>query len=98
MLEYVSDDETENCIGIRVGEGWLCGRIGFEGGGRNLWGDRTAVMAQLELCYEYGSTQVVRTDDSWEVASGPTRLAEIYHREKYDATMELPGWLSVRHS
>ena len=92
VLEYLSPDKVENCIGIRVGEGWFCGRIGFEGGGRNLWGDRTAVMAQLELAYEDGSIQVVNTDESWEVASGPTSLAEIYNGEKYDATMELSGW------
>jgi alpha-L-rhamnosidase len=96
VLEHLSPGEIEHCIGIRVAEGWFCGRIGFDGGGRNLWGDRTAVMAQLELCYDDGSTQVVCTDDSWEVAPGPTRLAEIYHGEKYDATMEVPGWSSVR--
>ncbi|KUJ13501.1 bacterial alpha-L-rhamnosidase domain-containing protein [Mollisia scopiformis] len=95
VLEYLSHGETEDCIGIRVGEGWFCGRIGFEGGGRNLCGDRTAVMAQLELLYEDGVTQILCTDDSWEVASCPTRLAEIYHGEKYDATMEVPGWSSV---
>ncbi|KAN0098892.1 glycoside hydrolase family 78 protein [Hyaloscypha variabilis] len=98
VLEYLSPENVENCIGIRVGEGWFCGRIGFEGGGRNLWGDRTAVMAQLELAYEDGSIQVVNTDDSWEVASGPTRLAEIYNGEKYDATMELSGWSVARAS
>ncbi len=95
VLEYLSPAKAENCIGIRVAEGWFCGRIGFEGGGRNLWGDRTAVMAQLELVYDDGSSQVVKTDDSWEVASGPTRLAEIYHGEKYDATLEVPGWSVV---
>jgi alpha-L-rhamnosidase len=97
VLEYLSRDKAENCVGVRVAEGWFCGRIGFEGGGRNIWGDRTAVMAQLELTYEDGSTQVVSTDDSWEVASGPTRFAEIYNGEKYDGTMEISGW-SVGHS
>jgi alpha-L-rhamnosidase len=98
VMEYLSRDKVENCIGIRVAEGWFCGRIGWEGGTRNLWGDRTAAMAQLELVYENDSTQVVNTDDSWEVASGPTRLAEIYHGEKYDATMEIPGWSAVHSS
>jgi alpha-L-rhamnosidase len=96
VLDYLSPEKVENCIGIRVGEGWFCGRIGFEGGGRNLWGDRTAVMAQLELTYEDGSTQVINTDDSWDVAAGPTRLGEIYNGEKYDGTVELLGWSVTR--
>ncbi|KAL0939907.1 alpha-l-rhamnosidase [Colletotrichum truncatum] len=96
-LQYQTYDITEyitssNCIGIRVAEGWFNGRIGFEGGRRNIWGTRTALMAQLEIKYEDGTLKTVVTDGTWKVCRGPTKLAEIYDGEKYDATAEINGW------
>jgi alpha-L-rhamnosidase len=98
VLELLSPDKTENAIGIRLTEGWFCGRIGFEGGRRNIWGDRTALLAQLEITYQDGSTDMICSDESWEVAPGPIRLAEIYHGEKYDTSFEMPDWSTPRSS
>ncbi|KAK4096664.1 glycoside hydrolase family 78 protein [Parathielavia hyrcaniae] len=98
-LQYQTYDVTgalqstgANCLGVRIAEGWFCGRIGFEGGHRNIWGPHPALMAQLEITYSDGSVQGVCTDASWSVTSGPIRLAEIYDGEKYDATLEVPSW------
>ncbi|TVY62676.1 putative beta-glucosidase O [Fusarium oxysporum f. sp. cubense] len=84
----------DNCIGVRVAEGWFSGRIGFRGGHRHIWGTNTTLIAQLEVTYDDGSVTVVPTDDSWKVIEGPIRLAEIYDGEKYDATLEVPFWSS----
>ncbi len=86
---------TNNCLGVRVAEGWFCGRIGFEGGHRNIWGPHPALMAQLEITYSDGRVQTICTDASWTVTRGPIRLAEIYDGEKYDATLEVPFWSSA---
>ncbi|KAB8251145.1 bacterial alpha-L-rhamnosidase domain protein [Aspergillus flavus] len=99
-LQYQTYDVTSmlsadtNCIGVRVAEGWFCGRIGFEGGHRNIWGPHTALMAQLEVTYIDGSVDTISSDRSWVVTTGPIRLAEIYDGEKYDATREIPCWSS----
>ncbi|KAH7030574.1 bacterial alpha-L-rhamnosidase-domain-containing protein [Microdochium trichocladiopsis] len=81
-----------NCLAVRVAEGWFSGRIGFEGGRRNIWGPHTALLAQLEMIFEDGTVEAVGTDMSWIVTRGPIRLAEIYDGEKYDARLEVPGW------
>ncbi|KAH6950309.1 bacterial alpha-L-rhamnosidase-domain-containing protein [Ilyonectria sp. MPI-CAGE-AT-0026] len=100
-LQYQTYDVTSllangsNCIGIRVAEGWFSGRIGFEGGHRNIWGPHTALLAQLEITLSDGQESVVVTDGSWKVMRGPIRLAEIYDGEKYDATLEVPHWSSI---
>ena len=100
-LQYQTYDVTSslsqgaNCLGVRVAEGWFCGRIGFEGGHRNIWGPHPALMAQLEVTYSDGRVERTCTDASWSVAKGPIRLAEIYDGEKYDATLEVPVWSSV---
>ncbi|KAH8598751.1 bacterial alpha-L-rhamnosidase domain protein [Bisporella sp. PMI_857] len=82
----------KNCLGVRVAEGWYCGRIGFAGGHRNIWGPHTALMAQLEIIYVNGHIETISSDGSWTVTKGPIRLAEIYDGEKYDATQEIPYW------
>lgn len=99
-IQYQTYDVTpllvhgDNCIGVRLAEGWFSGRLGFEGGHRNIWGPHTALFAQLEVTYDDGQEFIVVTDDSWKVIRGPIRLAEIYDGEKYDATLEVPGWSS----
>lgn len=85
---------TLNCIGVRVAEGWFCGRLGWEGGHRNIWGPHPALMAQLEITYVDGSAENIISGSSWKVARGPIRLAELYDGEKYDATLEIAKWSS----
>ncbi|KAF9880833.1 bacterial alpha-l-rhamnosidase domain protein [Colletotrichum karsti] len=94
VKDLLNGDNPDNCIGVRVAEGWFSGRIGFEGGHRNIWGTHTSLIAQLELVYSDGRKQVVGSDSSWSVTKGPIRLAEIYDGEKYDATLEIPDWSS----
>ncbi|KAH6984027.1 bacterial alpha-L-rhamnosidase-domain-containing protein [Ilyonectria destructans] len=97
-LQYQAYDVTsmladgDNCIGVRVAEGWFSGRIGFEGGHRNIWGPHTALLAQLEVTYADGQVAKITTDGSWKVTRGPIRMAEIYDGEKYDATQEVAFW------
>ena len=38
----------ENGFSSYVGSGWYSGRLGWRGGYRNIYGDRNALMAQLE--------------------------------------------------
>ncbi|KAH6700319.1 bacterial alpha-L-rhamnosidase domain-containing protein [Verticillium dahliae] len=98
QLIYQTHDVTDllssrdNCLGVRVAEGWFKGRIGFEGGRRNIWGPRTAVLAQLEIIFDDGSTRTITTDDTWTVNKGPIQRSEIYDGELYDATAKVPGW------
>jgi alpha-L-rhamnosidase len=66
--------------------------FGMGGGRRNIWEERTTLMAQLEIEYADGSKDVVSSDDTWEAAKGPIRRDEIYDGEKYDCQYEIPGW------
>jgi alpha-L-rhamnosidase len=97
-LQYQTHDVTKllregkNCIGVRVAEGWFNGRIGFEGGKRNIWGDRNTLIAQLEITQDDEKMQQIVSDESWSVTEGPTQRGEIYDGEKYDATKEVDGW------
>src|SRR5437588_10085164 len=97
-LRYQTFDVTDllhegrNAIGAMLGDGWYRGRIGFEGGRRNIYGDRLALLAQLEINYEDGTSAWIVTDETWRAARGPILASDIYDGETYDARMELPGW------
>nr|AAR96046.1 alpha-L-rhamnosidase A [Thermomicrobia bacterium PRI-1686] len=84
--------EGDNCLGAILGDGWYRGRLGFGGGRRNLYGERLALLAQLEVELEDGSRQVVVTDGSWRAHRGPILESGIYDGEVYDARLEMPGW------
>jgi alpha-L-rhamnosidase len=84
--------EGPNAIGAILGDGWYRGRLGFGGGRRNIYGDRTALLAQLELRYADGTTETVASDESWRATRGSILASSIYDGETYDARLERPGW------
>ena len=94
----------DNAIGAIVAEGWYSGYVGFglltgmgtEKTGRAIYGKTPALMAQLEIEYDDGSTQEVGTDATWKVTDeGPFREADLLMGESYDALREMPGWSTV---
>lgn len=84
--------EGENALGAMLGEGWFRGRLGFGGGRSAIYGDRVALLAQLEVEYEGGEIERIVTDESWRAQPGPILANSIYDGETYDARRELPGW------
>jgi alpha-L-rhamnosidase len=97
-LRYQTFDVTSllreggNALGAILGNGWYRGRLGFGGGRRNIYGDRLALLAQLEIRYADGTTEQIVTDESWHAARGPILANDLYDGETYDARLERPGW------
>lgn len=84
-----------NAIGAVLADGWYRGRLGFGGGTDRLYGDRLALLAQLEVRHPDGSVTTVATDDRWTSAAGPIVASGLYDGEHHDARLERPGWSSV---
>ncbi len=80
----------ENVAGAVLGDGWYCGHIEFRG--RQRWGDRPRLLAQLEVTFADGTTQTLTTDESWRTATGPILEADLLQGEHHDARRELTGW------
>ncbi|GAA1033086.1 glycoside hydrolase family 78 protein [Virgisporangium ochraceum] len=99
-LRYYTYDVTallragDNAIGGWLGDGWYRGRLGWRGGFRNLFGTDLSLIAQLEIFYVDGRSEVIATDPSWHAAQGPILYAGNYDGEAYDARRELAGWSS----
>ena len=84
-----------NTIGGWLADGWWRGEYGWNRAGERYGAD-TAMLAQLELHYADGSTDIVGTDDAWEWAYGPILRSSIYDGERHDARIEPSGWQPVR--
>ncbi|WP_231384068.1 alpha-L-rhamnosidase [Cellulomonas sp. URHD0024] len=100
-LRYSTYDVTDllqagpNALGAFLGDGWYRGRLGFDGGNRDIYGDRLALLAQLEVELADGTRQVVATGPSWRAGLGPVLSSGLYEGERYDARLLEPGWSSA---
>ena len=96
-LQYQTYDITdllksgENAVGVILGDGWYRGNIGWEGK-RNFYGERLALLLQIQIRYRDGRQEIIATDQNWKSATGPILMSEIYHGETYDARLEKSGW------
>jgi alpha-L-rhamnosidase len=97
---YVTHDVTSliqdggNCISAELGDGWTRGKLGFMNMYDN-YGKKIHLLAQLEIHYSDGSSDVVVTDKTWKVSSGEIQFADIYDGTTIDYTKRQKGWQLV---
>jgi alpha-L-rhamnosidase len=96
-LQYQTYDITElirqgrNAVGVILGDGWYRGYIGFAGQ-RNFYGQRLALLMQIQIKYRDGRQQIVGTDQNWKASTGPILMSDLYNGETYDARLEKIAW------
>lgn len=96
-LLYAAYDVTshlrpgDNVLAGAVGDGWWRGNLTWEPK-RCVYGDTTALLAQLEIIFEDGSQFVVATDESWRGGAGAIRSADIYDGSTCDLGLEPADW------
>jgi alpha-L-rhamnosidase len=97
QLQYQTYDVTnllrsgDNAIGVLLGDGWYRGNLAW-GSKRNIYGERLALLLQIEVTYKDGRKELITSDQSWKASTGPILMSEIYHGETYDARLEKAGW------
>ncbi|MFE1957878.1 alpha-L-rhamnosidase [Streptomyces sp. NPDC059479] len=79
-----------NALGATVAAGWYAGNIAWFG--PHQYGERPALLAQLEVTYADGSTERVLSGTDWRAATGPVTQADLMAGEEYDARLETDGW------
>lgn len=80
----------DNALGAILGDGWYCGYLGWFG--RQHYGDRPKLLAQLEVRFADGTGAVVATDGSWKWNTGAILESDLYMGESHDARRERSGW------
>ncbi|MFK4067188.1 alpha-L-rhamnosidase [Streptomyces sp. NPDC029674] len=95
-VQYRTYDVTElvtsgaNALGVTLATGWYAGNIAWFG--PHQYGERPALLAQLEVTYTDGTTERVLSGPGWRAALGPVTGADLMSGEEYDARRETPGW------
>lgn len=83
---YAADTmlKKQNKIELTVGNGWYKGIFGFTCT-PNHYGDRVAALVEIHVTYSDGTTEIIKTDESWKVTTGSIRYSEIYMGETIDS-------------
>src|SRR5215218_8731764 len=83
--------ESRSVLGVSLGNGWYRGRLTWSGAS-GLYGDRLAVIAQLEITYADGHRQVVVSDDTWTAGPSAVLANDLYDGQTTDARRCDHGW------
>lgn len=78
----------ENTLSAVVGNGWYRGQLVWPGN-RSSYGDRLALLAQLELEFDDGERRVIATDDSWQATPSGILFDDLYDGELRDLRKSL---------
>ncbi|MEU1050493.1 family 78 glycoside hydrolase catalytic domain [Streptomyces sp. NPDC005897] len=97
-IDYQTYDVTEqvrdgaNVLGAEVAPGWYSGKVAMFGTG--VYGQDNSVIAEMLVEFTDGTSTVLRTDDTWTTADGPSREADLLDGESYDARVaeKVDGW------
>ncbi len=84
--------EPTSVLGIALGNGWFRGRLGWSGG-RALYGNELAALAQLEIQFSDGTVQTVVTDQSWTAGPSAVLSNDLYDGQTIDARRQSDAWL-----
>lgn len=80
--------QEENQLTVTVAGGWAAGAFTMKRKS-HISCNRQAFLGEIHLEYEDGSTEIIGTDESWQVTEDtPYALAEWYDGETFDATFD----------
>lgn len=82
----------ENELRVMLGAGWYKGRIGFDGGRTDVYGEHMQMLLELRADLP-GGEFVLGSDERWGCLPSPVLESGIYDGETYDARMEAAGTL-----
>jgi alpha-L-rhamnosidase len=96
-LRYRSYDvaallQHTSVLGIALGNGWFRGRLGWSGG-KALYGNELAALAQLEIEFSDGYVQSVVTDEGWTAGPSAVLFNDLYDGQTIDARRYANDWL-----
>lgn len=77
----------DNEIEVSVGDGWFKGTLGFGDGTTNIYGDCQGIIGEMHFEYANQKSDVISTDETWQVYSGKTTASGIYYGQDLDLTI-----------
>ena len=84
-------ENGDNAIGCIIADGWYAGYMGWNNQ-KAHYGNNPLLNAQLVIEFQNGKKQIIPTDRTWRISTGPIVEADIMFGEVYDARKEIPNW------
>jgi len=82
--------QGENVVGVMLGDGWYCGSLGPSD--RQQYGDKPALLAQLDITLADGTPLRFATDELWKWQRSQILCSDVVHGESVDARQDLGAW------
>lgn len=82
----------ENALGFHLGNGWYNPYKKWWAQYRMQWFGHKKAIGQIQITYTDGTSEIIKTDESWKFSDGPIVFNCIYDGEIYDARLEQTGW------
>ncbi|WP_130616020.1 alpha-L-rhamnosidase [Cohnella abietis] len=101
-LQYQTYDVTDvltkgdHVIAATLADGWYAGRVGLMGDNCQ-YGNKLALLMQLEIDYADGRRQTVITDRGFKSNTGALVYSDLFIGERYDARLEIAGWSTTAY-
>ena len=95
-IQYQTYDVTSqitsgaNALGGYLAPGWYSGRIASFGA--NKYGTTPSLITQLRVDYSDGSSDWVKSDNTWKTTAGPIKSSDLLDGEAFDANAVPTGW------
>ena len=82
----------ENVLGFHLGNGWYNPYKKWWAQYRMQWFGHKKAIGQIIISYTDGTSEIIKTDESWKFSDGPIVYNCVYDGEIYDARLEQKGW------
>jgi alpha-L-rhamnosidase len=76
----------QNAVGVMLGNGW------FSEPGMLRYGDSPRLLVQMNIEFTDGTSNSIKTDQTWKTSGGPITRNDLWGGETYDARLEKQGW------
>jgi alpha-L-rhamnosidase len=81
-------------LGALLADGWYRGQVGLLRA-RDQWGDTTALLAQLHVSYDDGTSETFGTNPGWEWSASHILTADLIEGQYEDRRPKEPEWAPV---
>ncbi len=86
LKEYFN--QGKNTLKVLLGNGWYKGRLGFDGGFYNLYGDKVSLIFEIYIEYDDGRKEIIKSDKECYCLKSQIVSNGIYDGEKIDMTIK----------
>ena len=86
-FDITSQLKTSGTLSVELGNGWYKGRFGFTRNPKPYYGDSWKLLAQVNITYADGTSEIIGTDETWQVGRSNICFSNIYDGEHRDDTL-----------